>query len=172
MNSIFSMASDKLKGTLGYLFTVFKKILNFLQTLEVISLLSGWFWVLTEYLNRPSSGDLTFRLHISVQQTVVFCYNGVLFNTQWLHQNIRCSDTLFSNLTQKSISCFMFALEFPKSITLSQLKKISWIKHLENFVLKCPEFVTECSQRKMDSSQNCFVSILVQCDLQLTHHEH
>lgn len=70
VNSIFSMASDKLKGTLGYLFTVFKKILNFLQTLEVISLLSGWFWVLTEYLNRPSSGDLTFRLHISVQQTL------------------------------------------------------------------------------------------------------
>lgn len=70
MNSIFSMASDKLKGTLGYLFTVFKKILNFLQTLEVISLLSGWFWILTEYLNRPSSGDLTFRLHISVQQTL------------------------------------------------------------------------------------------------------
>lgn len=70
MNSIFSMASDKLKGTLGYLFTVFKKILNFLQTLEAVSLLSGWFWVLTEYLNRPSSGDLTFRLHISVQQTL------------------------------------------------------------------------------------------------------
>lgn len=30
MNSIFSMASDKLKGTLGYLFTVFKKDSQFL----------------------------------------------------------------------------------------------------------------------------------------------
>lgn len=166
------MASDKLKGTLGYLFTVFKKDSQFLTDF------GGNFFIIRVVLGSHRILESTqfgwpyFSASYLCPADFVFCYNGVLFNTQWLHQNIRCSDTLFSNLTQKSISCFMFALEFPKSITLSQLKKISWIKHLENFVLKCPEFVTECSQRKMDSSQNCFVSILVQYDLQLTHYEH